>query len=373
VPYGVNVFESDEPMAKRRMVMPFAIPEEHGDGTHPPVFAQALAALWSRTGDERLMRRLLPNALAYHDWFERRRQSRQLPGLLRVARWSDSGMDNSKRWGPHGSAIRGTGLPEAGWSLPMATVDVNVLSVLEKQCLAGMLEHIGRTDEALELRTHARERTRLIHQHLWDEEHGFYFDREEEAGRFIRVFTPVGLYPLLLDELPHTRFERLARHLLDESKFFTEAPMPSLAADDPDFRAERSYWMGCTWSNYNVFVLRGLLSRKPEYAFRLFDRILDTMIRPEGPMVFENYNPLTGQYYDCPNFTWQMMYFDVILRDMLGVRMEAGVPRARPARVPDAWQYYRVDNLKADGMTWTVHWDAAEGRGHAPALEIRDE
>lgn len=361
-PYGVDVFESDDPMSHRPVCMPHLFPENHGDGTHPPIFAQALKALWTTDENDFMMRRLLPNALAYHDWFERRRRSDTLPGLLLIRRWSDSGMDNSPRWGKEGSGIYDTAIDDADWGIPMVTVDLNVYSVLEKQSLAEMLRATGDDERALKLENEAAERTVLIHQLLWDESKGLYMDRNECGSAFIPVMSPTGFYPLLLDDLKEGRVDAMLELLFDEKKFWSQMPIPSVAMDDPNFRANQSYWSGGTWMNYTTYVLRGLFRYRPEAAWKLLDRVIDGLMPKGIPNIFENYNPETGQGYDAANFGWAGLLVDVILRNMLAIESTRdGLTFGKP-RCPTKWQGFEITHLFCHG---TVHHIAAkqiEGR-----------
>lgn len=355
---GVNAFESDDPMAKRTLVMPHLLTKEQGDGSHPPVFAQALEAVWSVDGNERNLRRLLPNALAYHDWFERRRRSERFEGLLLTRRWSDTGMDNSKRWGKQGAAPNNPMVGVGMWTFPIVTVDLNVLSVLEKQSLANLLDAVGQKERAGQMRKEAHARAALIHELLWNSVHGFYLDRDETRGRFIPVLSPAGFYPLLLPGLDNSRQRALLAQLFDPKRFFAPAPLPSLAMDDPDFRPNNSYWMGPTWMSYNVYILRGLFRTDPSAGWKLLDRILD-MLMPGGvPAIFENYNPLTGVGQNAANFGWHGMLVDVILREALGVTpTREGLTMGR-TYCPDLWRDWQINNLYYRGE----HFDVSSKR-----------
>lgn len=354
-PYGVDMFESDEAMATRRLVMPHMIPEEHGDGTHPPMFAQALEAAWTTDHNERYLRRLLPNALAYHDWFERRRRSERFPGLLLAQRWADSGMDNSKRWGHQGSGIYATQLEFGGWSMPMVTVDINVLSVLEKRSLANLLDVLGETERASRLREEADQRAARIKTMLWDPEQRFYCDREEAQGYFVPVLSPTGFYPMLLGDLDEACLDDLMETLFDPKRFWSAAPLPSLAMDDPDFNPDHSYWMGCTWISYNIMILRGLFRHRPDAGWKLLDRIID-MLLPEGiPNLFENYNPLTGQGYDTADFGWHGMLLDVIIQEMLGIKAGGLELEVGEIHCPEEWTEWHIHHLYYGGKYYDIH------------------
>ena len=357
-PYGLIGFISDDPMSKRRAWMPHEIPQEHGDGSHLPVYAQALAAVWETTGNNDNLERLLPAAMAYHDWFERTRASESIPGLLLVRRWSDSGMDNSKRWGRQGSGIYGTQLDTMDWSMPIVTIDLNAFSILEKRALAQLWSHLGDQATAHRLQGEADAREVLLHERLWDETAGFYFDIAEDGARRIPVWSPIGFIPILLPQLPEERVSRLLDRLFDEKKFWLKAPLPTVAADDPDFRPDHSYWMGPTWMSYMIPILRGLFRRAPEAGWTLLDRMLDYLVVGGNPRVFENYNPVTGVGQDCPDFGWHGMLIDVVLTELLGIGLDPGDnyrPRPGRCRAPRGWSEWRVENLYVRGRRYNAH------------------
>lgn len=356
-PYGVLGFVSDDPMSRRATWMPHLIPKDHGDGSHLPVFAQALEAVWEITGSDERMERLLPRALAYHDWFERTRESESIPGLLLVRRWSDSGMDNSKRWGHQGSGIYGTQLEEGGWSMPIVTIDLNVFSILEKRSMARLFDYLGQAPRARDLRDGADRREALLHHRLWDEDAGFYFDVEEAGSSRVPVWSPVGFMPIVLPGLAEARVPHLVERVFDERKFWLKAPLPTLAADDPDFRPDHSYWMGPTWMSYMIPILRGLFRRAPEVGWKLLDRMLDYLVVDGNPRVFENYNPVTGEGQDCPDFGWHGMLVDVVLTEVLGLVLSPGRgyhPEAGTCRAPSEWEDWRVENIPVRGRRYSA-------------------
>ena len=172
-------------------------------------------------------------------------------------------MDNSKRWGKQGSGAQNTELGATTWTFPFVTVDLNVMSVMEKRSLANLMEVAGDRDTAARLRREAETRSARIHEFLWNEAKQYYFDREETTGRFVPVFAPTGAYPLLLVGLEVGRYEAILGQLFNPKRFFAPYPFPSLAMDDPDFRPADSYWMGPTWYSYNIYILRALFRRDP--------------------------------------------------------------------------------------------------------------
>ena len=345
--YGIYMWDSDDAMSARVMVLPHLMDrlKIKGDGSHPPIYAQALEKVWETEGRKLASRKLLESAIQYNDWWERTRSSKRFPGLLLVKRWSDTGMDNSKRWGHQGSGIYDTRLDKGSWSMPIITVDLNVYSVLEKRALANILEHEGDTSSAARYRNEANKRVELIHKHLWSEEAAYYLDHTEEQDMFVPVISPTGAYPLLIEGLTQEREEGIFNYLMDPKHFFTKAPIPSLSVSDPDFQPGQSYWMGPSWMCYTVYILRGMFRTRPDDAWKMFDKILDTLIQQGTPYIFENYNPLTREYYDCQGFQWQCMFVDLILEEILGLKISNGKLVMENPKTPDDWDSFKVKNI----------------------------
>jgi hypothetical protein len=59
-------------------------------------------------------------------------------------------------------------------------------------------------------------------------------------------------------------------------------------------------------------------------AWRVLDRLLDTLMAGGNPRIFENHDPLTGRGQDCPNFGRHGMLVDVVLTALLGIRIADG-------------------------------------------------
>lgn len=354
--HGVDCWYSPSPESERFTCIPYAIPQEHGSGTHPPMFSLAMWSLWSVDGNERLMRRLLNNALSYNEYFENNRASRSVPGLLVVNRWSDSGMDNSKRWANQNNRSLNGFRHYSGvdWELPVISVDVNVYDITEKLCLAEMCRAAGMEQEADRLEKAAKTREEILHKELWNSERSSYFDRIESDGRFSPVIAPTNLSPLMLKSLPQNRIEPMLSWLFDEKHFWGDFPIPSIAKSDADFEPSKGYWMGPVWMSYTMDILRGLCYHSPEAAGMLLDKLLNMMLPDGVPAVYENYQPLTGAGIECPNFSWNGQIVDIIMRDMFGISCKNGIVTATSKGVPREWDHWKVGGVCLHGKRYSI-------------------
>ncbi len=369
--HGADCWHSPSPDSERFSCNPYAIPEEHGSGTHPPMFSLAMWSFWSVDGNDRLMRRLLNNALAYNGYFDNNRASKQVPGLLVVNRWSDSGMDNSKRWANQNNrCLNGIRHYDGiDWELPVISVDVNVYDITEKLCLVEMCRAAGMEQEAGRLENAARAREEILHRELWNSERGSYFDRIESDGRFSPVVVPTNLSPLMLKGLPESRIKPMLDWLFDEKHFWGDYPIPSIAKSDPDFETSGGYWMGPIWMSYTMDILRGLCYHAPEAAGMLLDKLLNMMLPNGVPAVYENYHPLTGLGIECPNFSWNGQIIDIIIRDMFGISCKNGTVAATSKGVPPEWDHWKVSGVCLHGKSYTVSGKKVHGQWQHEKLE----
>ena len=125
--------------------------------------------------------------------------------------------------------------------------------------------------------------------------------------------------------------------------------------DDPDFRPADSYWMGPTWYSYNIYILRALFRRDPKAGWKLFNRFIDTLMPNGIPMIFENYNPITGVGYDSANFGWQGMLVDVVLREVLGITPTQERLVVSKPNCPDSWSEWSIRHLYFQGRYFDLH------------------
>ena len=62
----------------------------------------------------------------------------------------------------------------------------------------------------------------------------------------------------MAEAVPEDCLSAYLSHLRDERKFNRPFPVPTLAADDPDYNPEGHYWLGSSWPPTTYMVLKGL-------------------------------------------------------------------------------------------------------------------
>ena len=165
----------------------------------------------------------------------------------------------------------------------------------ELRAMALIASRLGKADEAKEWNWRAEKLAALVNSVLWDEEDGFYYDRDELTGQRIKVKSVSGFFPLWVGIASPLQAKRLVEaHLLNPKEFWTPYPVATYALTEPDFyqgtKRGECNWKGTAWIPTNYMILHGLMDygyRKEagELAYKTFAMALDK-------------NSVTREYYD---------------------------------------------------------------------------
>jgi len=228
------------------------IPMNHGAHwpgeplTQPPLLAWAVVVNHRVTHRRDRLAWALPRLECANNW-NRQARDRNQNGLLEWCieddpncRSGESGMDNSARFDK---------------AIPLDAVDFSTYAALDMANIAAIADELGDPSRARPWADAARRTSRAIHELLWDDQRGLYYDRTMN-GELSDVAAISGLLPLLLDDTPRERVDRLIAAIDDPSRFATRAPIPSVAISDPSWSTDM--WRGATWINTNYLVIQGL-------------------------------------------------------------------------------------------------------------------
>ncbi|MBU4211796.1 MAG: hypothetical protein KKD33_04345, partial [Verrucomicrobia bacterium] len=203
--------------------------------------------------------------------------------------------------------------------------------------VASAYRRLERHAEAKYFADHAERLKALVRDNCWDEETGFYHDRDIATGKRRTFVKHVGAFVAMLMGLPtREQARRMVEHLTNPNEFWTPYPVPTISRDSPDY-SPFAYWSGKAWPPTNFFVLRGLLN----YGY--FD-VADELLRRWTAHI-QTCAERPVQYYDMA--AWE----------------GTGPHDLRYARVPDVqwivpenWHPESGAVYASGGLTWGALW-----------------
>jgi glycogen debranching enzyme len=217
----------------------------------------------------------------------------QLARVVRSQDWwfagSDLDHDGMPEYGhPYSSGLDDS--PIFDGPLPTAAPDLGAYLVRQDLEIAGLLERYEQDADLTRFAARAAATQDLLLQ-MWDAERGRFL--AEGGGEVQLSDTIVGLMPLLTGTLPAGIADALVAAIDDPARFALEWGLPTVAASDPDFSAERM-WRGPVWVNTNALIAEGLeASGYVDRARELREQTVALVMHGGGP--HEYFNPHTGQ------------------------------------------------------------------------------
>jgi glycogen debranching enzyme len=252
------------------------------DLTQPPVLAWACWRTYRLCADRPFLEWAYPRLSAYLGWDLEYRDA-DGDGLLEwrkdeesvLCHCGESGMDNSPRFDRPGL---------------QPAVDFNAMFSAECAAMARIAAVLGRGEDAFAWLSLRESHRRLMEAWLWSSDHGLYLDRI--GSDWVEVPTVASFTPLYARVPGEERAARLVESLRDPERFWRALPVPSVAADHPEYSDDM--WRGPTWLNLNYLVAEGLLQYgHRDLALELAERTVGEVARwyeREG-CLFEYYDP----------------------------------------------------------------------------------
>ncbi len=262
-----------------------------GRVTKPPILAWAAMKLYDQFPDQDFIREIYPPLTRWNAWWFN--QSNINPdGLAQYHHPYSSGLDDSPLW---------------DFGMPVISPDLNTYLYLQMSSLARMAEILGLPEEAQTWKNKAAALLEKMIANLWDEERGCFLALH--AGQPLPVLTPFNLFPLWCGQLPPNMREKLMAHLTDESEFWREPAVPTVARNDARYNPD-VMWRGPVWANINYFLIEALnINGETRLADELRRKTLDLIMAQPG--IFEYYNAETGApgAQAAPIFGWTAAVF----------------------------------------------------------------
>jgi len=253
---------------------PLKIPSVTEPMIHPPLFTWAEWRYYRLTDDRRRLKEFFPVWERYFQWLENFCQGKGETAELYYNTPLGANMPNS----PRGNNELG------GW------IDLSSQIALSAYQLAQIAVVLDKPAEALKYRSAYQQIAEKIRTNLWNVDEGLFFDKTRD-GRFIKIKTTAGFWPLLA-KVPDLEAARIMiDHLKDAGEFDRHHRFPSLAAKEGEFSPTGAYWRGGVWGNENFMLVQGL-KNYGEYEFAA-EVAWNHIINMEK--VFTKFQPDTGR------------------------------------------------------------------------------
>ncbi|HEV2680239.1 MAG TPA: trehalase family glycosidase, partial [Rhodanobacter sp.] len=287
--------------------------------TKPPLAVWAALEIYRASGDKAFLAEMYDKLVRYHRWWFKARDHDQ-NGLAeygstdgtRVAAAWESGMDNAVRF----DSVAMLKNSDGAWSTDQESVDLNAYLYMEKVDLAQVATILGKTQDHNMWLKEAAAMKAPIQARMFDKALGYFFDAKLGHDDLVRIYGSEGWAPLWAGVATPDQASSVARVMLDPSKFGTLMPFPTLAADDPHFSPIKGYWRGPVWLDQAYFGVEAL--RRYGYGRQADDMARRLVLNAKGltqqAPIYENYDPLTGQGYQSPNFSWSAASYLLLLQ-----------------------------------------------------------
>ena len=334
--------------------------------TGPNVLPWAEWEYYCSTADKERLARVFDPLCAYHRWLQLNRS------------WQDGsyyscglacGMDNQPRQTPGYNHNLSHGF--------MSWIDTCAQQYLSGDILCKMAKELGREEEVGWLREEADMLRRVITDTMWDEEKAFYFDKRRD-GSLSDVKTVGAYWTLLAGIVPEERRERFIGHLRNPAEFARPNRIPTLSADDPNYRPDGGYWLGGVWAPTNYMVLQGL-SRcgEKDLCFEIARDYLENVVKvfEKTGTVYENYAPESAEpgnpaASDFVGWTG-LAPISILYEDVFGIRPDAQAKQIDwTIRLTDA---FGIDNYPLGDATLSLRCEKRESESERPVVTIRSD
>lgn len=269
----------------------------------PPVFSWATWRVHVAGAADGFLASVYPGLVANHAYWQDQLQVE--PGLYTGG---FLGMDNLPR---------APGQPQADASAWMA---------FSAGYLSRIADELDEPEAAADYRAEVEAIADAVNASLWDEDRGFYFDRDDDGVAPIPTKSYSGLVPLIAGIVPETRVQRILDALRDERQFLSPHGIRSTSADSvlyrPGYAEQRganSSWRGPIWLPINYLLVDALEQHDLAFAADLRRRLVELV---------ESDWERTGRFHE---------YFDASSGEGLGADAQAGWTALVANLIAESW------------------------------------
>jgi glycogen debranching enzyme len=315
-----------------------------------PLWLVLLHETWRWTGDDALVRELLPHAERALAWIDQYGDPDH-DGFVEYARTSAKGLVN-QGWKDSGDGVPFPDgrLPEG----PIALVEVQGYVYDAKVRMADLFARFGRADRAKALAAEAAALRQAIGERFWMEEQGTFALALDGAKRQVPTVSSNAGHVLWSRAATPEQAASVARVLLGPD-MFSGWGIRTLSAAHQVYNP-MSYHNGSVWPHDNALLINGLaMYGRAREALPVVRGLQEAAIGAEFQRLPELFCGMTRQRgvrlvrypVSCSPQAWASAAFFLILQATLGLRPEApsGILHVRNPVLPDF-----LDQLTITGM-----------------------
>jgi len=302
-----------------------------------PLLILALWHHYSTSGDKEFLARVYPSALKSARYILSQRNNQ---GLV----WCTA--DGVADWG-----IAGWRNVIDGYRLSGATTEVNSECFAALRTMAQMAAALGKPDEELEFREHARALREAINTHLFDAERQLYYLNIDIDGAIGTDITADLVFPVMFGVAEND----VAAHIISKlsvAEFWTEAGIRTVPRTSPMYNPTFGYGLlGGVWSNVTFWFAMAAAHFNPEFmAYALSTSFKHYAQDPRRS------NTVPGQFSEwlhgetlsnrgmmlSPWFPPQYLW--AAIEGAAGLNLSGDTPSVTPRLAPD-WKWLGVRNV----------------------------
>jgi hypothetical protein len=243
------------------------------DRSQPPVGSLCALEVYNKYQEKWILELLYPDLLEWNEWWK---DNRQYEGLLSygstpyepvtgakgevtgaeddIEGWMRSSMES----GWDGAALyEEVPFDEDKHFIKYWDASLNSLYVMDSRSLAKIAEILGKDEDAAMLYERASKFKENIPR-LWNQEKGFFYNKNWETGEFSNVTAINGFYPLIAGAATGEQAKTIVEnYFYNPNEFWGQWIIPTLSRSHPVFE-EDTYWDGRVWPPTNFLVYIGL-------------------------------------------------------------------------------------------------------------------
>ena len=298
----------------------------YGSVDSTPLWLLLLGTYYRWTDDLAFCRELLPNVERALHWIDHYGDL-DGDGFLEYQRSSPRGLENQGWKDSHDSVVHTDGKIAEG---PIALAEVQAYAYLAKLRIADIYEALGRSDQAVVLRSQAGTLRARFNERFWIESEQYFAEALDGEKRQVGSVTSNPAHGLYCDVVDAEQGQLMARRLLAPDMFSgwgIRTMSKSSVAYNP-----MSYHNGSVWPHDNAFIGAGLkryghAKATNRLATALFDMAVtvDDMRLPELFCGFTRRSPNRPVAYPvaCSPQAWASGAPYLLLQSMLGISARA--------------------------------------------------